>query len=1307
MMESSRSLQQMQYPNNGPSNKQAFSSPSNQQHLQHDFNNQGSASPPASPADASFLHRLSTDATHAVSDVYSSWILGDDAGKSVRFPFCLRQGMLGMTFIEINGRAYVQSVTPLSEAAAAGILPQDAVQYAALRERNGSDSETSDEVLCQHVLDAEEKGMRISYDNLRSLVTPLNPSQSAFLSPPTKSSLPFGQDHPEIPTNVCVPSHKRRNGLNHGSANGTLHENSTSDPNDLPILILCFRRTRQRKVGVAPVSAFSFRLDDECDFATQLVQRLAPTQDMEMPTPDTWQELVHDGTDWLLGNGSMLPPQGSNGHNHHIPGEDDLTIPLDPMEKERSRKLAQLRSRMAAEAMLKQQQQLENAEDRTEDVEAVTIRGMIQKAVGLAFVRSSKVVLGVSVHAGSGIVLARLSDGTWSAPSAIGTWGIGLGLQFGLEVAEYIFILQTNEALDHFRRGGSFTVGGNVGAAVAGVGREAYGAASVGGTVCGSTSTVKDDEYNHAQSDMEVQPSLAIAPIVAYAKSQGLYIGVSLEGSRIFTRDDLNRRAYKFNAGRDVVASDILSGKVGTPPEAEELYAALHSVEFTHEMSCLPRPPEILRSNSQHPWRYQTCTMSQSNTPFSFLSSLTPDEVEACSTFETQFKAFMYGGVSVQRVIPEKNGVSRTAKERRTLWLMLPEVGSLRLGFVSKLSDGEGIISNRNSTHRAQRADSRSGLMGDHDTVGSEEVTLDSALKDGNGTISSNIPNVRRHNVQLSRKHSVGLSDVTLLTQEPKVNIRFKGEDKMEHLRIISIQDVGGTQLLFLANNFREAELLVCGLKLLLERETSRLAMRGGIPRHSFGRGGLLQTAATAARQRRFDHHSDTESVSVASNLPDDRTWGDVPGRDYMRQAASLQENGLPQYRHGQTIERRIAERVSLPLPLPLCRVLLLDSTSPVVKAWEKDRGDTGFQKTRWTFPPSAQRELERHSSEHQLIASGSMCDAHRTVNFERARYGAIVHLSETHTVESDNARELVLAVIERNPRRGFSIKVRVILRAVQDKRCEASVSASIRPVGKDMSNQAAVHKAFLLVTDEIKERYGMEGSGLLSGFLQVVDDMASEGKKKKERTPSSEASVGSNRSKSGSSPRSPSSRNHDPYPMPASSSGRSPRQAQVTLPAPTVQTRPAKANSKSASKESGLVSFDNMLQTGRESPETTNSARPSTPSLLNQVPEADPSKRLQVKPTVVLKSDEFDLPPRNANTSPQTEPESDPVLIEVKPLPKIRLSLMPSPREEDEDMQSTDSPVDSSSKRKKKKKKKKEKRSSSGSGRRREKSLF
>mmetsp|Transcript_16303 Transcript_16303/g.22980 ORF Transcript_16303/g.22980 Transcript_16303/m.22980 type:complete len:1179 (-) Transcript_16303:1060-4596(-) len=1092
--------------------------------------------------------RLSKEVSYAFSDAYGNWVLGDDAGKAARLVFVLRPRRtgkgdalnLGMTFLEVNGRAYVKTVDRGSEADKAGVLPRDSIQFAAVIKQDlflGEElSEDPDASAIQYALDCESKGMRISYAELRRVLKEGTNVRNVFTSP-----TPDGDNSqwkgPPIPStiNVCAPDEEEFQVRPMSPFRG-------DNPNPV---VFVFRRTRQRQsssaVGVLP----SFRLDDECDFASSLIRRLAPTTDMEVPPPDTWEELVHDGTDWLLGNGSILPPMGGGGQAENTTAtrqgdeEVDSGIPLDEYEKERTTKLARLRSRMAAEAL---------KVDHTDDIEAATIRGMVQKAVGLAFVRASKVVMGVSVHGGSGVVIARLSDGTWSAPSAIGTWGLGLGIQFGLEVAEYIFILQTQESLDHFRRGGSFTIGGNVGAAVAGMGREAYGAASVG-PMCTQAASPKDDEYNDDDSEDELRrgQSVNIAPIVAYAKSQGLYIGVSLEGSRIFTRGDINARAYKFTAGRDVSAYEILAGKVPTPPEAEDLYASLHSVEFTHEMSCLPRPPEVLRAGGSNPWNYdQTVSSRPSSNPFTFLSDMTAEESEECALFETEFKNFMYGGVSVQKLIPNSESRSgKTRKERRTLWLMLPETGSLRLGFVSKLSDGEGTFSNQISTQRARQSSDFSLVGEDQATVASEEVTLDSALMTEKET---NTGHIRTGHVHLSNKHSVALTDVTLLTQDPQVPIRFNSEaDQTEHLRVISIEDVAGTSLLFVANNFREAELLVCGLKLLLERETARLSVRGGVPITALGgRAGEGVMSPDAARgfreitpvsvaktlkknknsrsrskQRRIvsgyssSEAEDDESQATADDsiglqahhsVPEGRkSWGLVPGRDFMREQAgqasptvvdasaeAVTKEGIPRYTHGHSLMRDVAVDVVLPLPLSLCRVLLLDSTSPVITTWEQDRGDLNFDRTNWTFPPATPRELERHSSEHQLIATGSMMGAHRTTTFDRIRNGSIVRLSETQIVDGDDTRKIAYTVSERLPRRGFSIKIRVILRALRENLSSCNVTAEIRPVGKNMSNQTAVHKAFLLVLNEIKSRYGVEGHGLMNGLMNYVNNLPS-----------------------------------------------------------------------------------------------------------------------------------------------------------------------------------------------------------------------
>lgn len=557
-------------------------------------------------------------------------------------------------------------------------------------------------------------------------------------------------------------------------------------------------------------------------------------------------------------------------------------------------------------------------------------------------------------------------------------------------------------------------------------------------------------------------------------------------------------------------------------------------------------------------------------------------------------------------------------------------------------------------------------------------------LQDG-----STIGPIRRGNVQLSFKHSVALTDVTILSQEPLVPIKFTGKDKTQHLRVISIQDVSGASLLFLANNFREAELLVCGLKLLLERETLRLGVRGGLPITALGgrnkEGAMSPVAARGFREVPSNAHPRTQKQALVTKSPatgikgsksplmeaearEGRTkwskWGKQPGRDYMRgQAATvaeteesgINEQGVPHYVHGQPIVNGIAKNVRLPLPLPLCRVLLLDSTSPVIIQWQYDRGDKNFDQSRWTFPPATPRELERHSSEHQLIASGSMCGAHRTSSFDRPRYGSSVRLSETYSVDSDDPKKVSITVTEKNPRRGFSLKVRIVLRACKDNTCSASVVADVRPVGKDMSNQAGVHKAFLLVLDEIKLRYGTEKSGLLAGFLSVVDEMATG------HTKSTDLHQSDSRSRP--------FRRTDPH----TDEKKSDHQSTIL-------------RMDSGNESSGLVSFEDMLKTGRESPEVEvgHNDRPETPSLQLQVPEPNPAKRLAILTSPITELDDFVA--SDEQTSAFAERKNDSVLIEVKPLPKIRLSLMPSPREEDEEENSSSSsPIPLKQKKKKK----------------------
>lgn len=91
----------------------------------------------------------------------------------------------------------------------------------------------------------------------------------------------------------------------------------------------------------------------------------------------------------------------------------------------------------------------------------------------------------MSARAGSGVVIARLPEGGWSAPAALGIGGLGGGFSAGAEVTDFLIVLNTNAAVRSFMATGSLQLGGNMSVAVGPVGRsaEASGAVNSSGKV--------------------------------------------------------------------------------------------------------------------------------------------------------------------------------------------------------------------------------------------------------------------------------------------------------------------------------------------------------------------------------------------------------------------------------------------------------------------------------------------------------------------------------------------------------------------------------------------------------------------------------------------------------------------------------------------------------------------------------------------------------------------------------------------------------------------------------------------------------
>ncbi|KAJ6501687.1 hypothetical protein C8R47DRAFT_237635 [Mycena vitilis] len=179
-------------------------------------------------------------------------------------------------------------------------------------------------------------------------------------------------------------------------------------------------------------------------------------------------------------------------------------------------------------------------------LDGVIPREVLENAKGFAIFTIFKAGFLFSARAGAGIVIAKLPDGTWSSPSAIGTAGLGVGGQLGAEVTDFLVILNSRAAVKSFMASGSLTLGGNISLALGPLGR-------------------------NTEAVTSVNTSGKVAAMYSYSKTRGLFGGLSIEGSVIVERQDANVQAY----GSQVTSKLLLSGAVTPPPWAATLIKTL------------------------------------------------------------------------------------------------------------------------------------------------------------------------------------------------------------------------------------------------------------------------------------------------------------------------------------------------------------------------------------------------------------------------------------------------------------------------------------------------------------------------------------------------------------------------------------------------------------------------------------------------------------------------------------------------------------------------------------------------------------
>ncbi|KAM0262564.1 hypothetical protein ACHAQJ_001609 [Trichoderma viride] len=250
---------------------------------------------------------------------------------------------------------------------------------------------------------------------------------------------------------------------------------------------------------------------------------------------------------------------------------------------------------------------------------------VISKAVGLAIFTTLRAGFQVSGATGSGILIARLPDGSWSPPSGIQLHSVGGGFQIGLDIYDCVCVINNKEALAAFTNT-RVSLGSDL-AVVAGP--YGAGAAVDFGTALDSRASGRDDgrplssqgddsrvqqSQQSQQSHQTLQPldtadkkthrrslsANAVKPVFSYVKSRGFYAGIRIDGTVVAERKDANAAFY----GHNVSVDQILKGQV--PPQgppgmwpagAQTLFGVLKGAEAgalqasSHEQEQPPTGP--------------------------------------------------------------------------------------------------------------------------------------------------------------------------------------------------------------------------------------------------------------------------------------------------------------------------------------------------------------------------------------------------------------------------------------------------------------------------------------------------------------------------------------------------------------------------------------------------------------------------------------------------------------------------------------------------------------------------------------------
>jgi lipid-binding SYLF domain-containing protein len=137
-----------------------------------------------------------------------------------------------------------------------------------------------------------------------------------------------------------------------------------------------------------------------------------------------------------------------------------------------------------------------------------------------------KAAMGVGVRHGQGVISCRNDQGQWSPPAFVSLTGASFGLQVGGESSDLVLFFMSERGAQSMIAGNKISLGGEASVAAGPMGRQ-----------------------GEASTDLNLK-----AEVYSYAKSKGLFAGMSLEGARLGPDNEANAEYY----GKGVSAKQLL-----------------------------------------------------------------------------------------------------------------------------------------------------------------------------------------------------------------------------------------------------------------------------------------------------------------------------------------------------------------------------------------------------------------------------------------------------------------------------------------------------------------------------------------------------------------------------------------------------------------------------------------------------------------------------------------------------------------------------------------------------------------------------